>query len=141
MSIDTRQKRMNMLSVASPFGWSPHFEADGTVDADDRGHLLHVYSGNSFAALSLKVTCSLVSVNGSSLPNLTLLSWAWFDQTDPNLFAAPVDQGEAEATSASGVIDISLPSTTLGEGEFGVLVLRSNDGVSLGAYEMATESV
>ena len=46
MAIDSRQKRFNMLYVASPVLWSPHFEADGTVDADDRAHLLHLYGGN-----------------------------------------------------------------------------------------------
>ena len=48
MAIDTKQKRMNMLSVASPLAWQHHFEVDGSVDADDRGHLLHLYSGNAF---------------------------------------------------------------------------------------------
>ncbi len=48
MAIDTRHKRFNMLSFASPIhGWSPHFEADGTVDADDRAHLLHLFGGNA----------------------------------------------------------------------------------------------
>lgn len=46
MAIDTKQKRMNMLSVSSPLAWQHHFEVDGSVDADDRGHLLHLYAGN-----------------------------------------------------------------------------------------------
>ena len=44
MAIDTRQKRFSMLH----FSWVPGvslFEADGTVDADDKYHLLHLYSG------------------------------------------------------------------------------------------------
>ena len=44
MAIDTRQKRFSMLH----FSWIPGvslFEADGTVDADDKYHLLHLYSG------------------------------------------------------------------------------------------------
>jgi hypothetical protein len=46
MAIDTRQKRFSMLN----FSWVPGvslFEADGAVDADDRLHLLHLYSGIS----------------------------------------------------------------------------------------------
>jgi hypothetical protein len=44
MAIDTRQKRFSMLN----FSWVPPvalFEADGSVDADDRAHLLNLYSG------------------------------------------------------------------------------------------------
>ncbi len=44
MAVDTAQKRFSMLN----FGWVPGvmlFEADGAVDADDRSHLLHLYSG------------------------------------------------------------------------------------------------
>lgn len=44
MAIDTAQKRFSMLN----FSWVPGvmlFQADGSVDADDRSHLLHLYSG------------------------------------------------------------------------------------------------
>ena len=50
MAIDTRQKRFSMLSlnqVPAP----ALFEADGTVDADDRAHLLRLYSGITLAAI------------------------------------------------------------------------------------------
>lgn len=45
MAVDTREKRMSMLNFGD--GCSLHllFEADGTVDADDRLHLLDLYSG------------------------------------------------------------------------------------------------
>ena len=49
MAIDTRQKRFSMLN----FSWVPPvalFEADGTVDADDRAHLLNLYSGIALAS-------------------------------------------------------------------------------------------
>ena len=45
MAINTKEKRFSMLSTASPLAWQLLFEADGTVDADDRLHLLHLYSG------------------------------------------------------------------------------------------------
>lgn len=48
MAIDTRAKRMSMLSFASPLAWQNHFEVDGSVDADDRAQLLHLYGGNAF---------------------------------------------------------------------------------------------
>lgn len=50
MAIDTKAKRMSMLSFASPLAWQHHFEVDGAVDADDRAHLLHLYGGNALDA-------------------------------------------------------------------------------------------
>lgn len=49
MAIDTRQKRFSMLN----FSWVPSpalFEADSSVDADDRAHVLNLYSGISLAS-------------------------------------------------------------------------------------------
>ena len=48
MAIDTKAKRMSMLSFASPLAWQHHFEGDSAVDADDRAVLLHLYGGNAF---------------------------------------------------------------------------------------------
>lgn len=62
MSVDTRQKRFSMMTLAMrPLqGPSmPMFEADGSVDADDRAHLLGLYSGIALAVL----TVSHVSTN------------------------------------------------------------------------------
>ena len=47
MAVDSKAKRMSMLSFASPLAWQHHFEVDGAVDADDRAHLLHLYGGNA----------------------------------------------------------------------------------------------
>ena len=49
MAIDTRAKRFSMLN----FSWVPTvalFEADGTVDADDRAHMLNLYAGITLAS-------------------------------------------------------------------------------------------
>jgi len=43
MAIDTRQKRFSMMSFGSPIHFMPLFEADGSVDLDDRLHLLNLY--------------------------------------------------------------------------------------------------
>ena len=61
MAIDTKFKRMNMLSYANPLAWHHHFEVDGAVDADDRAHLLHLYGGNALSAPG-GVTGQLLSI-------------------------------------------------------------------------------
>ena len=48
MAITTKDKRFNMLSVASPLAWGLHPDPDSSIGADDKGHLLHLYAGNAF---------------------------------------------------------------------------------------------
>ncbi len=50
MAIDTRQKRFSMMSFPLNVPSPVLFEADGTVDADDRAHLLGLYSGIALAS-------------------------------------------------------------------------------------------
>ena len=50
MAVDTRQKRFSMMSTRGPLTFHPLFEADGSVDLDDRQHLLNKYSGIAFGA-------------------------------------------------------------------------------------------
>lgn len=45
MAVDSRQKRMSMIEFGAGHSWRTLFEADGSVDADDRAHLLGLYSG------------------------------------------------------------------------------------------------
>lgn len=47
MAVDTRAKRFSMMNfVSRPLSvCSPLFEADGSVDADDRAQLLGLYGG------------------------------------------------------------------------------------------------
>ena len=44
MAIDTKTKRLSFLNLGMPW-WSTLPVADGTVDAADRLHFLHLYSG------------------------------------------------------------------------------------------------
>ena len=50
MAVDTRQKRFSMMSLGEGNHLIATFEADGTVDVDDRQHLLDCYSGIAFAS-------------------------------------------------------------------------------------------
>ena len=76
MAVDTKAKRMTMLSVSSPLAWAHHFEIDGAVDADDRAHLLHIYGGNALnnPAPSTTIINQFQTSNlGADLYNGTLL--------------------------------------------------------------------
>jgi len=44
MAVDTAQKRFSMMSLGQTIA-PILFEQDGAVDADDRSHLLYLYSG------------------------------------------------------------------------------------------------
>jgi len=70
MAIDTKAKRMNMLSVANPIGWHALFEVDGAVDADDRAVLLHIYGGN---ALGAPVAVTDTSLSIAATPAKTIV--------------------------------------------------------------------
>lgn len=45
MAIDSRQKRFSMLGFGDGTTIHALFEADGTVDLDDRIHMLDLYAG------------------------------------------------------------------------------------------------
>lgn len=120
------------------FGGSATLSAVGSLTASTN----LAFSGSATLGSGLveeTVTCTLVTINGVSRPNLSSLSWAWFDQTDPNSFAAPTDQGEVESTDGAGQIIVDLTSTSLTTGQQGTLVLRSDDGSLLGAYNLSID--
>lgn len=50
MAVDTREKRFSMLNFGDGTHLHATFEADGTVDLDDRQHLLDCYSGIDFSS-------------------------------------------------------------------------------------------
>lgn len=49
MAIDTAEKRFSMLNFGDGSTIHLLFEADSTVDLDDRQHLLDCYSGIAFS--------------------------------------------------------------------------------------------
>ena len=79
MAIDTKAKRMNMLSVCNPIAWHALFEPDGAVDADDRGVLLHLYAGNAFDS-PIAAVDTAVNIAGS--PALSIAKKIASEPTD-----------------------------------------------------------
>lgn len=96
----------------------------------------YAYSGYALTIRQKMVTCSLVDRYGNALPNLVDLHWAWFDTTDPAVMGSPTDQGTTESTDGSGEIVVKVPNSALAPGGEGTLILRSDDGSSLGAYNL-----
>lgn len=81
------------------------------------------------------VTCNLVSRTGFPMGGLASLQWAWFDSIDPSAFGAPSAVGLG-ATNPLGALALNVSGTSLPEGENGTLVLRSSDGVLIGAFTL-----
>jgi hypothetical protein len=50
MAVDTAEKRYSMINLGDGTNIHLLFETDGTVDLDDRQHLLDCYSGIAFGA-------------------------------------------------------------------------------------------
>jgi hypothetical protein len=78
----------------------------------------------------------LVDLENSSQASLTSLKWDWFDESSPNSFTTPTDQGTVEATDANGNITIDLPNSTLTSGQTGFLILRDATNNYIGAYRL-----
>jgi hypothetical protein len=102
-----------------------------TADLDATESGSDTFSGTgSWTAVptaGVSVTITLVDRNNSTQVNLSALRWAWFDESSPELFSAPVEQGVAEVTNSSGVLTIGLPNTTLSSGQTGWLVLSDGN--------------
>lgn len=64
MAIDTREKRFSMLNFGDGAHIHATFEADGTVDLDDRQHLLDCYSGIAFASTAATKRLLLINPPG-----------------------------------------------------------------------------
>tara|TARA_R110000787_G_C13443394_1_gene446748 strand:- start:25313 stop:26932 length:1620 start_codon:yes stop_codon:yes gene_type:complete len=109
----------------------------GKVMAADSSSFALTGNDVAFANGEKTISCTLVTRTGVAIPSLSNLSWAWFDETDPINFVAPSEQGEIETTDIDGIISIPVLGSTLLPGQSGTLVLRSNDGVLLGAYGLA----
>lgn len=123
---------------AGSFGLTGHdlaVELGVTIDVElDSGTF--TVTGYDTTLTRKQITGRLVSCQGAAQANLTNLSWAWFDATDPVDFGAPTDQGEIEITDSGGAFTIEIPGTSLVAGQTGTLVIRSDDGAKAGMYNL-----
>ena len=117
-------------------GYAPTVGFSATVEVPTGSVSIIGYAPTASASIRI-VSCTLVDASGNALPGLVDLSYAWFDEPDPANLTSPVVQGVTESTDGSGVIEVPVTGTSLSPGETGLLILRSQDGVSLGAYNLA----
>jgi hypothetical protein len=90
MAVDTAEKRYSMLNVGQPwFRILP--EVDGGIEADDRLHLLGLYSGIAATAVAVA-------------PTIPGMEWT-LDETHPHW---TLDAGHAHWTPDSNPIDWTL---------------------------------
>ena len=82
------------------------------------------------------LTITLVDAAGTTLPNLTGLSWAWFDESTVSTLTAPTAQGTGETTDVSGVLEVDITGTTLGATDTGILTLRDSTGHIYALYRV-----
>lgn len=66
MAIDTTEKKLSLLNFGLPF-WRTLPESDGTIDQDDKQHLLGLYSG-------ITVVTAAVTVPQTQLPRVAVSS-------------------------------------------------------------------
>ena len=64
MAVDTAEKRFSMINFGDGTHIHLSFEPDGAVDADDRAHLLDLYSGLSAPLASTYLGVTMRSMTG-----------------------------------------------------------------------------
>lgn len=74
------------------------------------------------------VSLTLRGPDRNILSSKTGLRWAWFDQAQPNSFAAVVATGSDASTNSSGVLSLTINNTSLSDGQTGFLVVSDTDG-------------
>jgi len=82
------------------------------------------------------IDITLVDSTGTALPNLSNLSWAWFDQSTIDSASTPTDVGNTGSTDGSGLLSLTLPNTTLTTGQTGMLALRDSTGMIYALYRV-----
>ena len=74
------------------------------------------------------VNMTLVNESGTPWANLSGLSYAFFDQTKPDLMQAPVDQNTDGSTDGSGNVMIRMANSQLAPGATGYFIISDTDG-------------
>jgi hypothetical protein len=120
-------------------------EVTGSMTGLDTGTEYVLYSvqdeldGGSFSTIAevtintpTKYSEIITDVTGAEVTNQTGIQWAWFDEENPSTLSSPSTQGVAELTDATGLLEITLPtSISTPKGSKGTMVLRADWGGSV----------
>ena len=115
----------NPIQVAAGYGatTTTNFASNGVLPLP-----LEYEGGITALQVATNATITLQSQLGVLSANLTGLKWAFFDQSTPDLLAAPTAKGAVETTDASGVLVLNIAGTSLAPGAVGWLVVSDSDG-------------
>ena len=115
----------NPIRVAAGYGatTTTNFASNGVLPLP-----LEYEAGITAIQVATNATITLQSQLGVLSANLTGLKWAFFDQSTPDLLAAPTSKGAVETTDASGVLVLNIAGTSLAPGAVGWLVVSDSDG-------------
>jgi hypothetical protein len=104
--------------IALPVGGSVNLPAEP----------IYAFAVAENASLATTVTVTLTLDGSTPAAGLTGLRWAFFDQSTPNNFVAPVAKGSGASTNGSGVFSVSIAGTALSVGATGWLEVTNSDG-------------
>lgn len=85
--------------------------------------------GFGAAAFVASITVTLTDALNAAIPNLSGLSWAWWDDPILATQVAPDDNGTGATTDSNGVFSIgTLSGSSLASGQTGWLEVTDSDG-------------
>lgn len=121
------------ISAGTPtatFTYTPGSTGAKTISVANNGGLTapstvaYTVSATTATAVSLTLT----SDGTTPAASLTGLKWAFFDQANPQSFAAPTAKGSAGSTNSSGLLTLSITGTALTQGATGYLIVTDGTG-------------
>ena len=120
----------NVVGIADmngAFSGSVHYGATGAETIEVGLRAFNVLNAAYYART---VTITLVNSVGATLPSLTGLKWALFDQATPDLLVAPSSKGSGASTNGAGVLQLIIPTTGLAVNGTGWLIVSDSDGTT-----------
>lgn len=124
---ETNANVVGIADMNGAFSGSVHY---GTTGAETIEVGLRAFNVLNAAYYARTVTITLVNSVGATLPSLTGLKWALFDQATPDLLIAPSSKGSGASTNVAGVLQLVIPTTGLAVNGTGWLIVSDSDGTT-----------
>lgn len=124
------------MSLSYPTSESRELIVTGLTTGESMSLYLVVDTGGSYSSIlqhdfttPTKYSEIITDVTGAEVTEQSGIQWAWFDEENPSTLSSPSTQGVAELTDATGLLEITLPtSISTPKGSKGTMVLRADWG-------------